>query len=91
MNAKYMPEPVNPIPEMFPSRVPIEDWSDRREVTDRLTPYNWLYIQTATVQKDGEEQDVYIPPAMHALPESAMRQPLPLGRGAKEAQRPDSY
>jgi formate dehydrogenase iron-sulfur subunit len=60
-NAKYMPEPVKPIPKMFPERVPIEDWSDRREVTDRLTPYNWLYVQTAEVQKDGEDLEVYIP------------------------------
>ncbi|MFH1139883.1 MAG: 4Fe-4S dicluster domain-containing protein [Pseudomonadota bacterium] len=61
-NAKYMPEPVKPIPEMFPPRVRIEDWSDKREVRDRLTPYNWLYIQTAYGRDaSGEEQEVFIP------------------------------
>ena len=61
-NAKYMPEPVKPIPKMFPPRVPTEDWSDKRDVRDRLTPYNWLYVQTA-YGKDasGEEQEVFIP------------------------------
>ncbi|MBU2546960.1 MAG: 4Fe-4S dicluster domain-containing protein [Proteobacteria bacterium] len=61
VNAKYKPEPVKPIPKMYPKRVPIEDWSDRRDVTDRLTPYNWLYVQRAEVKIDGEETEVFIP------------------------------
>ena len=61
VNAKYKPEPVKPIPKMFPARVPIEDWSERRDVTDRLTPYNWLTVQTAEVQVDGEDTEIYIP------------------------------
>jgi Fe-S-cluster-containing dehydrogenase component len=43
-NAHKFPEPEKPFPKMVPDRVPVEDWSDRRDVTDRLTPYNWLYI-----------------------------------------------
>ena len=46
---------------MFPERVPVEDWSDKQDVTDRLTPYNWLFIQHATVEKDGEEIELTIP------------------------------
>jgi Fe-S-cluster-containing dehydrogenase component len=60
-NEKYFPEPVKPIPKMLPKRVPIEDWSERRDETDRLTPYNWLFIQTAYVEKDGEELEVNVP------------------------------
>ena len=43
---KY-PEPKKPFPKMYPKRVKIEDWSvgEKREVRDRLTPYNWLTIQ----------------------------------------------
>ncbi|MCD4721384.1 MAG: 4Fe-4S dicluster domain-containing protein, partial [Desulfobacula sp.] len=37
------------------------DWSDKRDVIDRLTPYNWLFIQHATVMVDGEETELTIP------------------------------
>jgi Fe-S-cluster-containing dehydrogenase component len=57
------PEPEKPFPEMYPSRVKVADWSEeeQREVRDRLTPYNWLYIQWATVNIDGEEQAISFP------------------------------
>ena len=61
INDKYKPEPVKPIPKMFPDRVPIEDWSDKKDETDRLTPYNWLYVQEAEVKVNGEDKTVYIP------------------------------
>ncbi len=60
-NAHKFPDPEKPFPGMFPDRVPVEDWSDRRDVTDRLTPYNWLYIQYATGVKDGKEITLTIP------------------------------
>ncbi|WP_299983425.1 4Fe-4S dicluster domain-containing protein [Desulfobacula sp.] len=60
-NADKYPNPEKPYPEMFPKRVPIEDWSQKRDVTDRLTPYNWLYIQHATAKVDGEERELTIP------------------------------
>ncbi len=59
--AKY-PNPQKPFPKMIPSRVPVADWSDKKEVTDRLTPYNWLYIQRATVADSaGQELEINIP------------------------------
>ena len=61
VNAHKKPEPKKPFPAMYPARVKVEDWSERREVDDRLTPYNWLYIQTAEVEKDGETIEVNIP------------------------------
>jgi len=60
-NADNYPEPKKPFPEMFPSRVPVEDWSEKRDVTDRLTPYNWLFIQHAVVSVNGEETELTIP------------------------------
>jgi Fe-S-cluster-containing dehydrogenase component len=60
-NAHKFPEPEKPFPKMVPDRVPVEDWSDRRDVTDRLTPYNWLYIQYATGIRDGKEMTLTIP------------------------------
>ena len=50
VNEPKFPEPKKPFPKMYPSRVKVSDWSDKRDVMDRLTPYNWLYIQEATVK-----------------------------------------
>ncbi|MBF0111360.1 MAG: 4Fe-4S dicluster domain-containing protein [Desulfamplus sp.] len=58
--AKY-PKPEKPFPKMYPSTVKAEDWSDKTDVVDRLTPYNWLYIQSATVEIDGESRELTIP------------------------------
>ncbi len=60
-NAAKYPQPEKPFPKMFPKRVPIQDWSDKKDVTNRLTPYNWLFIQQATAIVNGEEQELIIP------------------------------
>jgi len=59
---KY-PEPEKPFPKMYPSRVKVADWSEeeQREVRDRLTPYNWLFIQWATINIKDEEQEISFP------------------------------
>lgn len=61
VNSHKFPEPEKPYPGMFPSRVPVEDWSDKREVDDRLTPYNWLYIQTSRGEYNGLDFEIHIP------------------------------
>ena len=61
VNAGRFPNPKKQFPTMYPPRVPVEDWSDRQDVTDRLTPYNWLFIHRATVTVDGEETEISIP------------------------------
>jgi len=38
-----------------------EDWSGRRDITDRLTPYNWSYVQRVSVDVDGRRKEVAIP------------------------------
>jgi formate dehydrogenase iron-sulfur subunit len=38
-----------------------EDWSDKQHLTDRLTPYNWTYVQKLRVSHDGKEQEVFVP------------------------------
>ena len=60
-NAHKYPQPEKPFPKMYPPRVKIEDWSDKKDVDDRLTPYNWLYIQSANVTKGDEELEINIP------------------------------
>jgi formate dehydrogenase iron-sulfur subunit len=60
-NGSKYPSPQKPFPSMLPSRVKVEDWTDRQDVDDRLTPYNWLTVQTAAVEVDGELQEINIP------------------------------
>lgn len=61
VNAPKFPEPEKPYPKMYPSRVKVEDWSDKRYTSDRLTPYNWVFIQNATVKMNGEERTLHVP------------------------------
>jgi Fe-S-cluster-containing dehydrogenase component len=60
-NSDKYPDPRKPYPKMYPARVKVEDWSDRQDEDDRLTPYNWLYIQTAYVNRSGEDIEVNLP------------------------------
>lgn len=60
-NFEKYPEAKKPFPKMYPDRVPIEDWSDDQYASDRLTPYNWLFIQEAVVEVDGEERFLTVP------------------------------
>jgi Fe-S-cluster-containing dehydrogenase component len=64
INAAKFPEREGPIPVLYPqSRVKIADWSapEKRNVRHRLTPYNWLFIQTARGQYNGEPFELNIP------------------------------
>lgn len=56
-----VPDPVQPIPKPFPERVPIQDWSQKKHLQDRLTPYNFLYVDMLSVPHQGEEREVYVP------------------------------
>ncbi len=60
-NASKFPEPKKPYPKMYPSRVKVSDWSDKRDDMDRLTPYNWVFIQEAKVTVNGKEETYTFP------------------------------
>ncbi|MFQ3573663.1 MAG: oxidoreductase, partial [Thermodesulfovibrionales bacterium] len=51
-NGERFPEPQKPIQPYWP-RKGYEDWSDKRDKIDTLTPYNWLFIQSVNI--DGKE------------------------------------
>jgi formate dehydrogenase iron-sulfur subunit len=61
VNGAKFPEPQRPFPKMYPKRVKVSDWSERRDVRDRLTPYNWLYIEEAAVVIDGKRKTLTFP------------------------------
>lgn len=56
-----IPEVANPIPVPFPSHVKIEDWSTKKMVSNRLTPYNLIYVQKAEIDVAGQKKEVFIP------------------------------
>lgn len=55
-NEANFPEPKEPIPDNWPTKKK-EDWSHKRDMIDKLTPYNWTYVQK--VEADGKE--IYVP------------------------------
>ncbi len=60
-NAAKFPEPdPEKIKPYWPQNV-YEDWTDKRHLTDRLTPYNWIFVQKLKVEHDGEVHDVSVP------------------------------
>jgi Fe-S-cluster-containing dehydrogenase component len=46
---------------MYPETAKVSDWSGKRDVTDRLTPYNWLFIQEARVNVNGKQETFTFP------------------------------
>jgi len=64
VNEAKFPELKAPMPTMYPtSRVKTADWSspNKRAVQNRLTPYNWLYIQSAEGTYNGKEYSLTMP------------------------------
>ena len=67
-NLEGVPLPVRQPPQPYPSWIRIQDWSGKRDVTDRLTPYNWLYLQSCTVQTEAGARKVFLPRrCMHCI------------------------
>lgn len=59
-NAHRYPHVEGPIQPYWP-RTTYEDWSDKQNLTNRLTPYNWTYVQKVTVEHEGSQRDVFLP------------------------------
>ena len=60
-NLAGVPQPVHPYPRPYPAWVRSSDWSDRTDEVSRLTPYNWLFIQSCTITVKGVERRVFLP------------------------------
>ena len=60
IKAGRIPEPADPIPIPFPTRK-VEDWSKKKEVFNRLTPYNLIFVQKAEADIGGQRKTVFIP------------------------------
>jgi len=60
INKNKIPPPIDPIPEPWPRKT-IEDWSKKKEVFDRLTPYNFIYVHKAEIDFAGRKRTIYVP------------------------------
>lgn len=38
-----------------------EDWSDKQDMTNRLTPYNWTFVDQVTIEHEGKTEEVFVP------------------------------
>lgn len=66
-NEHRFPQPEEPIKDYWP-RKHHEDWSDKQHVTNRLTPYNWTYVEKVQVDHNGKQVEVSIPRrCMHCM------------------------
>lgn len=60
INKDRIPAISKPIPEPWP-RKKIEDWSEKRSVSNRLTPYNFIYVHRADIDVNGHNQTIFVP------------------------------
>lgn len=66
-NEHRFPEPKKPLKNYWPQKKH-EDWSEERDRIDRLTPYNWTYVENVEVEKNGVKKTVSVPRrCMHCL------------------------
>lgn len=59
-NTANFPQPKQPIPLNFPLGTN-EDWSKKKHLTNRLTPYNWTYVQKVQVTENGKSAEISLP------------------------------
>jgi len=60
INQDKIPPVAEKIPEPWPRKT-IEDWSHKKGVSNRLTPYNFIYVHKADITLAGKHITVYVP------------------------------
>ena len=58
-----IPQVIENIPEPWPRRT-IEDWSKKKEVSNRLTPYNLIYVHRADIDMTGQHKTLFVTKAV---------------------------
>jgi Fe-S-cluster-containing dehydrogenase component len=59
-NQSRFPVPGKDIPKFWPQKKN-EDWSDKKGLTTRLTPYNWTFVQKTKIEHNGKFYEMNIP------------------------------
>ncbi len=66
-NSSRFPQPEGEIKDYWP-RKKHEDWSKEQARTDRLTPYNWTFVEQVEVEHEGIIEKVSVPRrCMHCI------------------------
>lgn len=60
-NAHKFPEPDPAMLKPYWPQKEFEDWSKKRDVINRLTPYNWTFVQKIKVEHGGQSMEVSVP------------------------------
>lgn len=60
-NADRFPEPDPAMLKNYWPQDKHEDWSKKRHLTDRLTPYNWIFVQKVETEVDGKILTQHVP------------------------------
>jgi Fe-S-cluster-containing dehydrogenase component len=60
LNQDRIPKISEPIPAPWPQKK-VEDWSKKRDVSDRLTPYNFIYVHRADIEDGGQKRTLFVP------------------------------
>ena len=60
INEDKIPKIAYPIPVPWPKK-DVEDWSGKRDIFDRLTPYNFIYVQRVEVSEAGRKKSFFVP------------------------------
>jgi Fe-S-cluster-containing dehydrogenase component len=60
INKDKIPRVADPIPVPWPRKT-VEDWSKKRDVFNRLTPYNFIYVHRAEISVDGQKKTIFVP------------------------------
>jgi len=60
-NADNFPEPDPAMLKDYWPQPKHEDWSKKRGLISRLTPYNWIFVQKLKVEHEGQTVEVTVP------------------------------
>lgn len=84
-NAARYPKVAGPMPKLLPEGTPTEDWSQRQDETERLTPYNWLFIQHVEGEYQGKPFELHMPRRCFHCRQAPCALLCPWGAARKEA------
>lgn len=60
-NESRFPQPKKEDIQPYWPQKKFEDWSDKQDVTNRLTPYNWTFVDEVEVEHEGSVENVFVP------------------------------
>lgn len=87
-NQHRFPEPDPQMLKDYWPRKGYEDWSTRRDLDSRLTPYNWLFVEEIYLEQDGKERTIHIPRRCMHCAKPACVEYCPFGTAKKDPEGP---